>query len=90
MVRSEVLDLKKGVDSYCISVMRQDRYNEAMGVRFAALETIEEAGTEFEISKELALFLRRKIYAALVAAGFRASAHYTSFGKKESKRYRGR
>ncbi len=90
MARNEVLDLKRGVDNYCTFIMRQDDLYEVLDLRREALETIDRAGTEFEISKELRKFLRRKVFAALVAGGFRASEHWRAFGKKASRRYRGR
>lgn len=90
MARNEVLELKREVDSYCTRIVWQDDRNRACDLRREALEAIDRAGTEFEISAELRKFLRRKVLAALVAGGFCASEHWRAFGKKASRRYRGR
>lgn len=90
MARNEVLELKREADSYCARIIWQDDRNRAYDLRREALEAIDRAGTEFEISVELRKFLRRKVLAALVAGGFSASEHWRAFGKKASRRYRGR
>lgn len=90
MARNEVLELKREVDSYCTRIVWQDDRNRAYDLRREALEAINRADTEFEIGAELKRFLRLKVHAALVTGGFRASKISVTFGKKASRRYRGR
>lgn len=90
MIRKEVYNLKREVDSFCALIMVQDSPYKALNFRCEALEALDRAGTEFEIGAELKRFLRLKVHAALVTGGFRASKSSATFGNKASRRYRGR
>lgn len=87
IVRTDVKELSRSVDGYCIHIRRQTDIYTASDLRGEALEMIEQARKNKTLSNSMAGFFRRKIYASLIEGGFRNSADYHSFGRKHSKRY---
>lgn len=87
MVRQDIIDLKKTIDTWCNCIRSATELWDAMVCRSCALQAVDDAGEKVEIDMQLSRFLKKKVFCALVESGFRSSRYSQIFGFKYSRRY---
>ena len=86
-MRKEVKDLHNLIMSDCKNIRNKTSLADATNWRTAALNTLIDACENYDISRTMYRFLKRKVLASMVEGGFKSSEICRAFSSKESKRY---